>query len=131
MTAARALRLAARAALALAGLACRGSDPSAAQAVAALTGGGDAGRGRLAIPRYGCPACHTIPGIPGADGLVGPPLGGIANRAYIGGVLTNTPAHMVDWLLSPPSFSPRTAMPVVGLSPADARDIAAYLYTLR
>ncbi len=24
--------------------------------------------------RAGCPVCHTIPGIPGADGKVGPPL---------------------------------------------------------
>lgn len=131
MTARGAIRLALLAALGLGGAACRGPDPSEAQAVAALTGGGDAARGQLAIPHYGCPACHTIPGIPGADGLVGPPLGGIAQRAYIGGVLTNTPAHMVEWLLSPPSYSPRTAMPVVGLSPAEARDIAAYLYTLR
>ena len=36
--------------------------------------GGDAERGRAALRRYGCDACHLIPGVRGADGLVGPSL---------------------------------------------------------
>jgi cytochrome c len=69
--------------------------------------------------------------VPGADGLVGPPLAGIASRAYIGGVAPNTPENMVRWLMDPPALAPRTAMPNLGVAPSDARDMAAYLYTLR
>jgi cytochrome c2 len=35
---------------------------------------GDAHRGKDLIKNYGCGACHTIPGIYSARGMVGPPL---------------------------------------------------------
>src|SRR2546423_1348341 len=63
--------------------------------------GGVPERGRQVIRSYGCSTCHTIPGVDGAVGLVGPPLDGIANRVYIGGVLANTPANMIRWLRDP------------------------------
>ena len=93
--------------------------------------GGDAQNGKAAIDHYGCASCHTIPGIRGADGLVGPPLNQIASRVYIGGVLTNTPDNMLRWLRDPPAVDPKTAMPNVHLTDSDARDVAAYLYTLK
>ena len=95
----------------------------------ALTGG-DPRRGIGEIRRHGCPTCHTIPGVPG-DANVGPPLDRVGSRVYLGGVLVNTPANMQKWLKDPPAVDPRTAMPNVGLSDDDARDVAAYLYTLR
>ena len=52
---------------------------------------GDPKRGAALIERYGCGACHTIPGINGANGLVGPPLNMMGRRIYIAGVLRNTP----------------------------------------
>jgi len=91
----------------------------------------DAGRGRAAIRRYGCGSCHSIPGITGADGLVGPPLGQIASRVYIAGVLPNEPENMIRWIQNPPAVDEKTAMPNMGVTARDARDIAAYLYTLR
>lgn len=91
---------------------------------------GDALRGKRAIASYGCPSCHVIPGVPGAQGVVGPPLSGIARRAYLGGVLPNTPEDMIFWLRFPQLADPRTAMPNMGVTDADARDIAAYLRTL-
>jgi cytochrome c2 len=97
----------------------------------AITGGGDARRGALLIRHYGCNACHTIPGIAGADGKVGPPLAGVADRMFIGGVLTNTPSNLMRWIENPQAVDPRTAMPNLGVPAAEARDIAAYLYTLR
>ena len=100
------------------------------EAAAALTGGSP-DRGRAVIPRYGCGACHSIPGVPGATGKVGPPLAGIVERAYVGGVLPNTPQNLIRWIQNPPAVDPLTAMPNVGVTQADARDIAAYLYTLR
>jgi cytochrome c len=95
------------------------------------TSGGDPARGQAAIGRYGCPACHTIPGVEGAHGLVGPPLAGIANRVYIAGVLTNTPENLIRWILNPPTVDSLTAMPYLGVSEDDAKDIASYLYTLK
>jgi cytochrome c1 len=93
--------------------------------------GGNATAGKTAIDHYGCASCHTIPGIRGANGLVGPPLNQIASRVYIGGVLTNTPDNMLRWLRDPPAVDPKTAMPNVHLTDSDARDVAAYLYTLK
>jgi len=93
--------------------------------------GGDPDKGRDAITQYGCSSCHTIPGIRGADAMVGPPLTKIAGRSYIGGVLKNTPDNMKAWLKNPPRVDEKTAMPNVHLSDEDANDIACYLYTLR
>jgi cytochrome c2 len=90
---------------------------------------GDPHRGEAAIRTYGCGACHTIPGVRGANGLVGPPLTGLAERAYIGGVLTNTPQNLVRWIQNPPGVDPKTAMPNVGVTYRDAVDIAGYLYS--
>ena len=93
--------------------------------------GGDPDRGKAAIEAYGCASCHTIPGIRGADALVGPPLTQVGSRMYIGGVLSNTPENMTAWLRDPPGIDPKTAMPNLNVSDEDARDIAGYLYTLK
>jgi cytochrome c len=100
-----------------------------ARDAAALTGG-DPHLGAARIREYGCDACHTIPGIAGADREVGPPLTGLAGRMYIAGVLTNTPENLVKWIADPTSIDSLTAMPDVGVTYDDARHIAAYLYTL-
>jgi cytochrome c2 len=96
----------------------------------ALTGG-DPDFGRRLVQRYGCRGCHTIPGVPGAIGKVGPTLEGFAARVYIGGVAANTPDSLVQWIENPRSVDPMTAMPVTGISRDEARHVAAYLYTLR
>jgi cytochrome c1 len=66
----------------------------------------------------------------GADRHVGPSLTGMANRQYIAGVLPNTPVNMLRWLRDPTRIDPLTAMPNLGITNQDARDIAAFLYTL-
>jgi cytochrome c2 len=97
---------------------------------AALTGG-DPDRAPELIVRYGCAGCHTIPGVPRATGRVGPPLGQVAGRVYLGGVVTNRPDHLVRWILNPRAANSKSAMPVTGISEPDARHVAAYLLTLR
>lgn len=92
---------------------------------------GDPDHGFDLIQRVGCGSCHSIPGVPMADGLVGPPLDRMGSREYIAGMLHNTPDNMVTWLRFPQKVVPGNAMPDMGLSDAEARDIAAYLYTLR
>ena len=98
---------------------------------AEIVPGGSPGAGARLIASYRCGACHTIPGIRGADGLVGPPLTLFAHRTYVGGELPNTPPHLIRWIRDPPAVEPGTAMPALGLSEQQARDVAAYLYTLR
>lgn len=77
-----------------------------------------------------CAACHTVPGVPGAKGAVGPSLKGIAKRQIIAGKLSNSPANMVRWLMHPQQIVPGNAMPELGLTQDQASKIAAYLYTL-
>lgn len=93
--------------------------------------GGDPARGHVAIARYGCGACHTIPGVEQANGLVGPPLTHWSERSIIAGELPNEPDELVTWIRSPQSVEPGTAMPNMGVTDRDARDMAAYLYTIR
>lgn len=92
---------------------------------------GNAKRGIALIQQNGCGTCHVIPGVEGADGLVGPPLTMMARRIYIAGVRRNTPDNMVAWLQNPQAVVPGNAMPNMGLSRQDAHDVASYLYTLR
>jgi hypothetical protein len=54
----------------------------------------------------------------------------MAARAFIAGRLPNEPDVLVAFLRDPPALVPQTGMPDVGLSAADARHVAAYLYTL-
>ena len=93
--------------------------------------GGDPARGRQLIGAYGCGACHAVPGVTGARAQVGPPLTNWAQRVYIAGSLPNTPESLIPWLVDPQAVEPGTAMPNVGLTEQQARDIAAYLYTIR
>ena len=93
--------------------------------------GGDFQRGAALIAGLGCGSCHEIPGVGGAHGRVGPPLGNIGERTIIAGMLPNTPDNMVTWLRAPQSVVPGNAMPNLELNNHDARDVAAYLYTLR
>jgi cytochrome c2 len=97
----------------------------------AITGGGNPDRGQLLITQYGCTACHSIPGIEGPKGAIGPPLDRMALRTFIAGKVQNTPQNMITWLQNPQAFDPANAMPNLGVKPEDARDIAAYLFTLK
>jgi putative membrane protein len=93
--------------------------------------GGEASRAPALLALHGCIGCHTIPGVDGPSAWVGPPLTAWSRRIYIAGTLPNTPDNLVTWLLDPPAVRRHTAMPRVGLTEAEARHVAAYLYTLR
>jgi cytochrome c1 len=89
---------------------------------------GKAQRGRAAIERYECGACHVIPGIPSAVGKVGPSLDHYAQRPYVAGKFPNDPETLARWILDAPAMAPQTAMPSIAMSQQEARDAAAYLY---
>lgn len=93
--------------------------------------GADARHGKETIRSVGCGACHSIPGIRSADGVVGPPLENFAHRSFIAGALPNTPVNLMRWVAAAHSVEPATAMPNLGLDEQQARDVTAYLYTLR
>jgi len=103
----------------------------AASAATSPVPGGNPARGRAFIIKEGCGSCHEIPGVAAAHGQVGPPLDHMARRTVIAGVLPNTPQNMVRWIQTPQSVVPGNAMPNMEIDDHDARDVAAYLYTLR
>lgn len=103
--------------------------PSELGRVQKIVPDGDAAAGREAILQYGCSACHMIPGIPNATSYVGPPLNQYEYRHYIAGNMPNTPENLIYWIRFPQSVEPGTAMPDLGVTEEDARNIAAYLYT--
>ncbi len=86
--------------------------------------------GKRAFVSIGCGACHRIRGVAEADGMVGPALDGFASRAEIAGALSNTPEHLIRWLQHPQQVVPGNGMPDQQVNDRDARDVAAYLYTL-
>lgn len=86
--------------------------------------------GEEAFRQYGCITCHTIPGVKGADGVVAPPLTAFSQRAYVAGNLVNTRENLARWIRDPQEVEPGTAMPDLGVSEADAANMAAYLHTL-
>ena len=93
--------------------------------------GGDPRQGESAYKRFNCGACHAIRGVERADGRVGPALDKISGRAFLAGDQPNDPAHMIAWIQHPQAVRPGTGMPELGLGDQEARDIAAYLYTLK
>jgi cytochrome c2 len=113
-----------------AAISCGGNNPDESVGYSVATGG-DVARGRAVIEQRNCGTCHTIPGVRAARGLVAPPLFWFSRRTFIAGEVPNTPDNLIQWVRSPESIEPKTAMPTLGLSEQDARDVAAYLYTLR
>jgi len=106
------------------------TDGTTAQTPTMVTGG-DPVQGQQEMVLYGCGSCHEIAGIAGAKGKVGPPLAGIADRTFIAGRLPNNADNLVRWIQFPQSVSPGTDMPNLNVSESAARDMAAYLFTLR
>lgn len=96
-----------------------------------LATGGVPKLGRQGIAKYHCGECHTIPGISGAHGVFGPPLVAIGRRTYIAGEFPNAPGTLIQWIMHASSMKPGTAMPNLNVPEQQARDIAAYLYTLQ
>lgn len=103
--------------------------PAAAPTPAAT---GNSERGKALAAQYGCNVCHVIPGVGGPAGSLGPSLQGIGGRpAFSNDVIQNTAANMAVYIQEPARLNPQSTMPPLGVSPADAQDIAAYLMTLR
>jgi cytochrome c len=93
---------------------------------------GNADHGKALAAQYGCNVCHAVPGVEGPQGSLGPSLAGVGSRPAISfGKVQNTPENLVKYLQEPASMNPQSSMPAIGLTDADAKDIAAYLLTLK
>ena len=93
--------------------------------------GADAERGQRLLAQYQCGSCHAIPGVAAARGMQGPSLEAFGKRSYIAGRIPNRADALARWISAPQSLVPDTAMPNMGVSNADARDMAAYLGRLQ
>jgi cytochrome c len=107
------------------------SGRAAAEREAAELTGGNPSLGKDALRALGCVACHEVPGFAGTKPRAGPPLAGFALRTFVAGTTENTPHNLVQFIRDPRSVAPRSAMPKLPMSEDQARDMAAYLYTLR
>jgi cytochrome c2 len=118
--------------LLLAALACSRAEPAPPAAPPAPPPIGDAARGKMLIGQHGCNVCHVTPGVEGAQGALGPSLAGVASRATISnGAVKNTPENLAKYVENPGALNPDSTMPALGIPTADAKDIAAYLLTLK
>jgi cytochrome c2 len=99
-------------------------------------------QGMAAIQQYRCGGCHVIPGIPNANGNLGPDLSAHANIPVVsarntiasypnGSVPNNSPDDLAAWLVNPNALKPGTAMPNLGMNQDDAEAAAAYLYAIQ
>jgi cytochrome c len=104
------------------------SDRRERTGIAAALARGDADRGPNLMRRYGCAGCHTIAGVQGADGKVGPPLVDLRARVYVGGGHRNTADNLTRFIVAPNEIVPDSAMPKTGISEQEARDVVTYLY---
>ncbi len=85
---------------------------------------------------FSCQGCHYIQGVTGKSTRptvdYAPDLTHMGSRSIIGGgVVPNTPYFMEQWLLDPDKIKPGVHMPNFQLSTPQARDLTAYLESLR
>jgi len=82
-----------------------------------------AARGKqLFYSKYGCNSCH-IADYKNDKGYVGPALAGVGSRL--------TPVWIYEWLKDPGSLRPGALMPNPNVKDDEARDLTAFLMTLR
>lgn len=89
---------------------------------------GNSQQGRVALEQYGCGSCHRIPGVREAHGRVGPSLEKIDEQIYLAGLVPNNPENLMRWIMDPQSIDPKTLMPDLNVTRAEAEDMAAFLY---
>jgi cytochrome c1 len=113
-------------------IACEPASQSSVERSASMaTGGGDSLRAPALMREYGCGSCHRIPGVAGAVASVGPPLDQFATRSSVAGTMPNTAINVIAWIEHPQRHHPGSLMPEMDVNETDARDIAAFLSTLR
>ena len=85
--------------------------------------GGDAQRGEQLFVSRGCRGCHSVGSAERSSLTRSPDLAGIGAKVR--------PEWLFDWLKSPRSYDPDTAMPQLALSDDDVRHLVAFLMSHR
>lgn len=111
--------------------ACDGASALMRSAVGKRETKGDTQRGQRLLAQYQCGSCHAIPGVAASQGNTAAPLDAFGKRSYIAGRIPNSAEALARWIVSPAALIPDTPMPSMGVSEGEARDMAAYLGTLR
>lgn len=91
--------------------------------------GGDAAKGKTVFQTSGCLGCHTVKE---GDRTVGPaekPRYNVPDLSRI--AEKTTPEWLYAWVRDPRHYYPDTRMPDLRLSDEEARDVTAYLATLK
>ena len=79
-----------------------------------------------------CTGCHTIDGVEGAAGILGPNLTHFGDRTTFGGAtFANTSDNLDRWLHDPPGLKPGADMPNLSLTQQQIDDLIAYLEGLK
>jgi len=95
-----------------------------------VRGGADADKGLALIKETACGACHEIPGVDWPKGRTGPSLVGYDDIGLIAGAVPNTSENLASFIRNAPEVKPGSTMPPMPVTQEQARDIAAYLYSL-
>ena len=97
--------------------------------------GGDPAAGKEKIVLHDCHSCHEIPGVPLNANRRGPALTHWARRSMIIKKWPNTPENLEDFIEHPDRMQHATGMKTEMAMPTvkagDAKDIAAYLFSLQ
>jgi cytochrome c2 len=96
--------------------------------------GGDPKTGKEKIVLHDCHSCHEIPGIPINRDAHGPSLKHWSRRSTIARKWPNTPESLEDFIEHPERMLHGTGMKnemtMSSVKPANAKDIAAYLFSI-
>ena len=88
-------------------------------------------KGRQLVVSKGCVACHTFPDVKWPRGGLGPSLQNFGRQGLIAGQLPNQPGVLMQFVRNAPALVPGTAMPAILMTDQEARDVTAYLLTLK
>jgi cytochrome c1 len=94
-------------------------------------GDANAANGMRLVSDKGCAACHTFPDVPWPRGGLGPSLQDFGRQGLIAGRLPNQPGVLMQFIRNAPAMVPGTAMPAILMTDQEARDVTAYLVTLK
>ena len=101
--------------------------PSPSQG-ASTSQGADYATGEKLFTAKGCVACHALYAVNAPKGMVGPNLANVGARSYIAaGTLKNTDENLSHWIRDPQGIKKGVLMPNLGVTPAEAQALVAFL----
>lgn len=87
--------------------------------------------GKAVFISKACTGCHTVEGIPQAQGKVGPDLTHQAGRSLIAGTLPRSDENMRKWLSDPLAVKSVALMPNQNLTDDEIDALIVFLQTLK